>query len=273
MNPDRPDRTRNPRSSLAFAGVVAFAAVALFACAGTGGGSASSETALSWEEKIVIGDAAAPILEEKFGGVVDDLVGAAIITDFGRRIAPDDESTPTFRFALLKSPIPGTFSLPGGRIYLTCGLVTRLEQDRELAAILAHQLGHLALGHPVAAMRRLMGEEEFLASLESPDGALWADAAAELRYEPAEEVEADSLAVGYLTAAGYDPVGIIEVLENPLLESGLAAHPVDSARLRSIRAAMDEHISEESWDEGGASPDFRSLQKAVEAVMAEEDRR
>lgn len=273
MNLDRPDRTRNPRSSLAFAGVMAFAAVALFACAGMGSGSAPSKTALSWEEKTVIGDAAAPILEEKFGGVVDDLIAAAIITDFGRRIAPDGESTPAFRFALLKSPIPGTFALPGGRIYLSCGLVIRLEQDRELAAILAHQLGHLALEHPVAAMRRLMGEEEFLASLESSDGALWADAAAQLRYEPTEEVEADSLAVGYLTAAGYDPVGIIEVLENPLLGDGMASHPVGTARLKSIRASIEEQDTGESWDEGGASPDFRSLQKAVEAVMAGEDRR
>jgi len=48
-----------------------------------------------------------------------------------------------YQFRLLNSWRANAFSLPGGRVYITRGLYARLESDEQLAAVIAHEMGHL----------------------------------------------------------------------------------------------------------------------------------
>lgn len=93
------------------------------------------------------GDRAAPKLEQRFGGVVFDAAAEdrlARVVD--RLVANSPELAGTYRFQLLASDDLNAFSLPGGRIYITRGLYDVLGDDRLLAAVCAHEMGHLVAG-------------------------------------------------------------------------------------------------------------------------------
>ena len=52
-----------------------------------------------------------------------------------------------FAFHILRSPIVNAFALPDGNIYLSVGLLARLENDAELAQVIGHEIGHVVLRH------------------------------------------------------------------------------------------------------------------------------
>ena len=50
---------------------------------------------------------------------------------------------PSVQSAVLATPIPNAFALPGGKLYLFSGLLAKAENPDEIAGILAHEIGHL----------------------------------------------------------------------------------------------------------------------------------
>jgi predicted Zn-dependent protease len=120
-----------------------------------------------------------------------------------------------YRFMVLDSPGLGAFSVPGGRIFIFKGLFDRLSES-ELAAILAHEIGHQVLRHPIRKMRRALGDELLLGlaligfdkAAKEQLGDLSEIAERIFRllsqgYTRQEEFMADQLAFRYLTQMGY----------------------------------------------------------------------
>lgn len=105
-----------------------------------------------WESSLIVNNAealagarAAPTIEARFGGVVRDADAEHRIEFVGRRLTrglPDPGYT--YRYRLLDSDKINALSLPGGRVYITRGLYARLSSDDLLAAVLAHEVAHLA---------------------------------------------------------------------------------------------------------------------------------
>ena len=98
----------------------------------------------SAQAEALAGDRAAPRLERRFGGVLCDAVAEvrlARIVD--QLVANTPELAGTYRLQLLASDDLNAFCLPGGRIYVTRGLYGVLGDDRLLAAVCAHEMGHL----------------------------------------------------------------------------------------------------------------------------------
>lgn len=128
-----------------------------------------------------------------------DYVGAV-----GERVARvSDRSGVDYRFVILDAPEPQAWAAPGGRIFITRGLMARLGSEAELAGVLAHEVGHVAAGHV----------DHLLDDLNAPR---WDDAVAltrALAHERDQERQADQLAVLYLRWAGYDPGAATEMLE------------------------------------------------------------
>lgn len=126
----------------------------------------------------------------------------------GRRIAPAATSAVPCRFEIINSPSLDAFALPGCYVYVTRGLLGTMNSEAELAAILAHALGHLAAGHRAPA-ENLAAPAGFAALLDGLEGrARVAAAASEAAlgkgsYAQAQEAEANTRARQYLTAAGY----------------------------------------------------------------------
>jgi len=110
-------------------------------------------------------------------------------------------------------------SLPGGYIYVFKGLADLIKSDDELAAVIGHEMGHITARH---SMKRLQAEHAgllaVLASIPARSGDLTVGMSAALEtafleYSQEDELQADTLGIKYMKAAGYDPQGMVKLLE------------------------------------------------------------
>ncbi len=178
-----------------------------------------------------------------------------------------------YHFAVLDDPENiNAFAAPGGFVFITSGALMFCDNEAELAAILAHELGHVGLKHGLRAldqakyrvMMELMvlemdaGREKFFEGggimterqkeIEAELSDI-ADACYEQTrnpYNQALEIEADREAVKLLAAAGYNPYAAITLLERldqktgdePLFTKALRSHPDPSERIKVLKAAI-----------------------------------
>ncbi len=145
------------------------------------------------------------------------------INRVGQRLARDsDRPNLQYHFTVLDSPEVNAFALPGGYVYITRGILAYLNSEAELAAVLGHEIGHVAARHGVrqqsAAEAANLGLS--IASIFVPEintnvgynlsnilgGALLSG------YGREHELEADRLGAKYMARADYDPQAMIKVL-------------------------------------------------------------
>lgn len=160
--------------------------------------------------------------------VYDDEALAAYVNDVGQRVAagshrPDLEYT----FTVIDSPEINAFALPGGFVYINRGLLLYLKSEDELAAVLAHEVGHITARHAVQQQARgglgraaaavagvaaaVATGSGYIGSEIMQVGSIWAAAGAS-GFGREHELEADSLGAEYLYNAGYNPRAMIDVL-------------------------------------------------------------
>jgi Zn-dependent protease with chaperone function len=91
-----------------------------------------------------LGDVAEGQVKTLFGGkVCDNAPGQAAFIKLVNVIRESAGLDPSIQSAVLSSPIPNAFALPGGKVYVFSGLLTKADNADEVAGILAHELGHL----------------------------------------------------------------------------------------------------------------------------------
>jgi predicted Zn-dependent protease len=173
-----------------------------------------------------------------------------------------------YRFTLLDSPEVNAFALPGGYIYITRGILAFLNSEAEVAAVLAHELGHVTARHGVRQASAQTGTELLLGVLGAVSPAMRASGAQNMTgllgnallagYGRDHELEADRLGAEYLARAGYDPQAMIRVIgvlknqekfdaqlakqegrEARRYHGVFASHPDNDARLKEVVSAAD----------------------------------
>ena len=156
---------------------------------------------------------------QNYGGAYED---AALTTYVGSVIERleqhPDLSTRTYALTLLNSPLANAMALSDGRIYLTRGMLALLNDEAELAAVLAHEMAHVSAGH-IASRRDIADDIALLDGLVD-DLVGWEGRVGLLSrsgllagYSRLQESDADRLAVTYLETAGYDPLAVSDVLD------------------------------------------------------------
>jgi predicted Zn-dependent protease len=152
-----------------------------------------------------------PLVEGKLAEYVDKV---------GQRIARHlKKSKETFTFTVIDNPDINAFAIQDGYIYIHRGLITYLKSEAQLAAVLAHEVGHVTANHHGRQKRAQVGSSlvaGLLAILtRSADvgeaSALWG-ASMISGYGREMELEADELGSKYLFQSGYDPQAMIEVI-------------------------------------------------------------
>ena len=68
--------------------------------------------------------------------------GAGGLYQTRQHVARGRRPRPSVQTAVLATPVPNAFALPGGRVYLFNGLLAKAENPDEIAGVLAHELGH-----------------------------------------------------------------------------------------------------------------------------------
>lgn len=86
---------------------------------------------------------------ERDGMVLDDAATSAYLTRIGKTLIPKSLilEKVTWKFRALRDPQPNSFALPNGSIYLTTGLLSLLDNESQLAAVLAHEMTHVLRRH------------------------------------------------------------------------------------------------------------------------------
>jgi hypothetical protein len=92
-----------------------------------------------------LGDVADGQVRIMFGNkVCNDAAGQAAFTKLVKALRDAAGLDPSVQTAVLATPIPNAFALPGGKVYLFNGLLARAQDPDEIAGVLAHELGHQA---------------------------------------------------------------------------------------------------------------------------------
>ena len=177
----------------------------------------------------------------------------------GQRIAAVcDRRELEYRFAVVADDEVNAFSLPGGYVFVNEGLVTHTANDDELAGVIAHEVGHIAARHAVKRYESNLGLQlAQIATAAAHQGAAArgvsiAAQAAQLAYAREDELAADRLGVKYLTAAGFDPKGMLtflktlhqidlskpQALPRGLIPQYARTHPYVPDRIRAVKEAL-----------------------------------
>jgi Zn-dependent protease with chaperone function len=91
-----------------------------------------------------LGDVAEGQVKTMFGGkICDHGSGPAAFTKLVNAVREAGGLDTSVESAVLLTPIPNAFALPGGKVYLFNGLLAKAENADEVAGILAHEMGHL----------------------------------------------------------------------------------------------------------------------------------
>ena len=186
----------------------------------------------------------------------------------------------TWRFGVIDTPNVNAFAAPAGYVLITRGLLARLNDEAELAGVLAHEIGHVVERHHADAMagKDRAGALATLATdLATPKNQKAAGALTNLAkgvyaagLDKGDEYEADRLGVLYATRAGYHPYGLARVLHmyaGAAGESGFellfSTHPSPQDRLDRLDTAMGERLA--AFEASGVS-DTVSFQRIVAAA-------
>ena len=177
---------------------------------------------MSRQQEIQLGQEAKPQFEQEFGGLHTDDSLQRYVQDIGMSLAEEtDRPDLPWQFRVLQSEQVNAFALPGGFIYITAGLLRRLENEAQLAAVLSHEVGHVAHRHSVRQLQRaqIVQGGSALASIFA-EGAGTAvqlgqvvAGLALMKYGRDQEREADLSGLSYMTRENYEPSEMLDVME------------------------------------------------------------
>jgi predicted Zn-dependent protease len=244
--------------------------------------SLSAMVLVSVEEEIEIGRSANEQVRMQVPELRDATV-ASYVRDVGKRLvraAPGAKYPYTFSVADL--PEINAFSLPGGPVWLNRGVLSSANNESLVAAVLAHEVAHIAQRHGADRLTQGMVAKWGLgllgALLGNTGGAGTAQAAAGLltggvflKFNRNEEREADQVGMTILTRSGWSGQGMVELFEMLGREARRNRESVD-AFLSSHPSPQDriENLSQVSRRQGGKrdSARFRSIKTRLARLPA-----
>lgn len=173
-------------------------------------------------------------------------------------------------FAVLETPTINAFAVPGGTIFVSIGLIKRLNNESELAGVIGHEIAHVMQRHHVKAIQALAKQDLLKMGLtEAADRSGKSGLAKEgikvavssgmdimaKGLDKSDEFEADRIGAVLSARAGYDPYGLVAVLQMLAAlkaeESGISllmsTHPTPGDRLIELEkftATLDKYSTQ-----------------------------
>jgi predicted Zn-dependent protease len=164
-----------------------------------------------------------------------------------------------YYFAVLDTSHVNAYSAPGGYIFITSGALSRMEDEAELAAVLAHEIAHITEKHIVKDLNIRASDTSVAASLGRIVGGSSAtaetafaqavDKAVEILFEKGfqqqDELDSDTISVQLLTTTGYDPTALARYLArlqqtlHEIPDEAASTHPPTEARLNHLASLIE----------------------------------
>ncbi|RME31973.1 MAG: peptidase M48 [Candidatus Zixiibacteriota bacterium] len=226
----------------------------LVSCATTGPGGRHSLIIIPTSQEVAIGSGMAEQLaeSEKF---LDDSLWQQYINEVGQRIVKVcDRRDITYHFAVIESDQVNAFAAPGGWIYIYTGLLSRMDNEAEMAAVLSHEVSHVVARHGVKRLQKALGfalayqlvfgdnpSKATQAAVGTGMGLLFAG------YSRDAEREADRFGFEYMTRVGYDPHGAVTMFEKLAAIGGAGSANVFEKLSRSHPETQERIANARAW--------------------------
>ncbi len=163
-----------------------------------------------------------PMRQSQGGDYVVDAEVGAYVNEVGQRLVAVSDRKLPYEFTVLNNSVPNAWALPGGKIAINRGLLTELQSEAELAAVLGHEIVHAAAKHSVQGIQRgILLQGAVIATAAATQSTQYgsfaqmgASAGAQLinqKYGRDAERESDYFGMIYMSRAGYDPQGAVEL--------------------------------------------------------------
>jgi len=212
---------------------------------------------VSEAQELAIGAQNYAPMQQAEGGIYDiDPELTAYVSEVGSKLAAVSDRPLPYEFVVLNNSVPNAWALPGGKIAINRGLLTELNSEAELAAVLGHEIVHAAAKHSAQQMSRgvLLQAGVLATAMVSGDSSFGqfavgsAAVGAQLinsTYGRSAELESDKYGMTYMSRAGYDPSGAVtlqetfvrlsEGQESDWLSGLFASHPPSRERVAANR--------------------------------------
>jgi predicted Zn-dependent protease len=222
---------------------------------------------VSESQEIAMGREADKEVAAAYGVYPDDRLQQYVQT-LGASIASRTERPNLpWTFRVVDDAAINAFAIPGGFVYVTRGILTHLNSEAELAAILGHEIGHVTARHSVNQMSKQQLAQVGLVAgmIVSPRVAQFGDLAQTglglmfLKFSRSDESEADRLGFRYMLADGYDPRKVVDVFR--MLE-GVSAQGGAEGRLPQWLSSHPDPENREAW----ASREVASLNRDLSGL-------
>ncbi len=187
-----------------------------------------------------------PILDPaNFPEAYDYLQG--MVNDIVLRGEVDYADVFPYEVAIIDQDVENAFATPGGFLYVYTGLIEVLDNESELAGVLAHEIAHSAERHSSKQLTKQYGFSTLVSVLTGGDPGLLSQVAGSLlslRFSRRDEAEADNRSVDYLCNTQYAANGAAGFFES--IQGGgsppafLSSHPNPEDRVADINARAQE---------------------------------
>jgi predicted Zn-dependent protease len=174
------------------------------------------------------------------------------IASIAARVLPRDGRP--YDVVVIDEPrVVNAFSTPGGHIYLFTGLLYFVHDEAEVAAVIAHEAGHILRHHVARQLLYRFGYETLARIALGKDPSTLAGIGASVlgsgvlaAYGRSEELEADRVGVRLLSRSGYDPWGMPRFFrallrkedQPPGILGWLSSHPTPATRIEEVDAIL-----------------------------------
>lgn len=210
------------------------------------------------------------------GLLLQDEQVSAYVNGVGRRVVPAvAQASVPFQFHVLRDPAVNAFALPNGSIYLTVGILARLENEAQLAHVMSHEAAHVVQRHGVLGLRN---RKATVIAAHIADLALFGTSIAYLpalgslaMHSREHEREADRLALEYMAQAGYtlaDADQLFAILSEvgrseSVWGSVYSSHPDNHLRAEAARTvSANARMMAEVGGRVGV-PEYREIRRRV----------
>jgi len=206
---------------------------------------------------------------------------SAYIDSLGKQLASraPGEKYP-YQFKIVNDSSINAFALPGGFIYINRGTIEAASTEAELAGVVAHEIGHVALRHgtnqaskayaaqvPLAILGGVVGSNS-IGGVLTQLGIGFATNSILLKYSRDAERQADILGTQMLYDSGYDPRAMVNFFEKLQAQSGgraadfFSSHPNPENRIQGVQGEIQK-IGGLPRNARNDSPDFQEVKKIM----------
>jgi predicted Zn-dependent protease len=183
-----------------------------------------------------------------------------------------------WQIKIINKDVLNAFAVPGGYLYVYSGLIKFLDDESQLAGVLAHEIAHVDLRHSTAQLTKQYGMQALtsmmLGNSQSQIASLAASLATglgTLAFSRSDEYQADATAVKYLSATKYDPQGVagffIKLEAQGKATSNtppfLSTHPSPADRIQKIQEAWVANGSKKGEGDGKFAKNYAALKRLI----------